>query len=142
MWGSTRTSSISYYRDRCNQGRGVGRAEGQLVIRAKRVRCTSSQKQHPTHAPSTSKVEFYFPNGDLDLILTPGNLFGYVDCQLGKARHQTAEASSDSDPVTVAAISTASLERMSGQAPILALKLMKVGGRRGVALGDFVQGES
>ena len=37
------------------------------------------------------QVEFYFPNGDLDLILTPGNLFGYVDCQLGKKRGKLAK---------------------------------------------------
>ena len=72
------------------------------------------------------QVEFYFANGDLDLILTPGNLFGYVDCQLGKARHQSAHASPNSDPVTVAAIRSTSLDRMSTTAPQLALKLMKV----------------
>lgn len=46
----------------------------------------------------SGQVEFYFPNGDLDLILTPGNLFGYVDCQLGKARHQFAQVESCTPP--------------------------------------------
>merc|ERR1711970_78468 len=74
----------------------------------------------------SGKVEFYSANGDLDLILTPGNLFGYVDCQLGKSRLQMAKASADSDPVTLAAISSVSLERMSSNAPALAIKLQKM----------------
>ena len=98
----------------------------------------------------SGQVDFYFPNGNLDLSLTPGNLFGYVDCQLGKSRTQIARTAFDSVPVLLAAISTASLDRMGSQgkhcnspsflgvqavtsnplfrnaAPALALKLMKV----------------
>ena len=88
--------------------------------------------------------------------LAAGNVFGFVDSQLGKSRSQTAVicgASADGldddsgsfetttgggvggagaggrggcGGATVAAISMASLERMSGDHPRIAIKLMKV----------------
>ena len=108
-------------------------------------------------------VDVVGPTGAVRMSLSPGNVFGFVDSQLGKPRSATAYArappaapaesgsgshSGDSpelprkqappssstggsggEPlacVTVAAMSMASLERMSAQHPRIAVKLMKV----------------
>ena len=110
-------------------------------------------------------VDLFDADGNLELTLSPGNVFGFVDSQLGKPRstsayarrhydgselnllnqrnssdsmgdiqsvHNTAETESASlEPVQewvvrVAAISMASLEKMSTEQPRIAIKLMKV----------------
>jgi hypothetical protein len=120
-------------------------------------------------------VDLVDADGNLELTLSPGNVFGFVDSQLGKPRstsaharsqehesmqplhggHATASAASSAAAVAggaggvapgsaegaaadgaaggseewvvrVAAISMASLERMSSEQPRIAIKLMKV----------------
>jgi len=92
------------------------------------------------------RVDLVDGDGTVTLSLTPGNVFGFVDSQLGKPRGKSAYAKGrlgsnnnnnsgldtdgggDDDDVVVhvAAISMASLERMSVDHPSIAIKLMKV----------------
>jgi len=99
-------------------------------------------------------VDLVGADGAVLMSLSPGNVFGFVDSQLGKPRSSNAVArrpagcsyvspsslsppaspppgsprggGGDNLPVQVAAISMASLERMSADHPRIAVKLMKV----------------
>lgn len=68
-------------------------------------------------------VELVAPDGSVKMALSAGNVFGFVDSQLGKKRSTSAVARTD---VTVAAMSMATLERMGQESPLIAVKLMKV----------------
>jgi len=69
----------------------------------------------------SGEVNLFRSDGTLDIVVLPGNLFGYLDSQNSRPRQQTAVAASGE--VELASISQASLTRMNVESTHLALKV-------------------